>query len=509
MITVDSKFNKFLNLSLKILFLIPLIGSIVYLHLKDDDNLSFSIFCFFISILLIGATYYLLKNNYKNSLIITIILITAFVIRFLWFYNIDSIPISDFNRMFICAEDFSHGDTYMFKDYSYFARFPHMSITVLYFSLIIRVFSNPLPLIAIRFINIIFSMLNIILIFFISKEIFRGKKKSIWVLLISSIYPPMIIYNNVYCSENMAMPFLLLSILMFFKAINGDNKNKLLFFSISGLSLSAMHLFRPLGYIMIIAYLMYIFLYFREEIKLKIIKSLLVILMFVIPYVIVSYVLISLNITENHLWNAMEPMSMSVLKGTNIEAGGGWNEEDCSLIDKYDGDYDNLDKAAKEIIKQRLTTTPKKELLEFYILKYGKQWSVGDFGGVCWSQDGLNEAYNKEHYLDIMGKTEGRDLMKLSDDMQIYTQIFYIAVLILSYIGLYKNKKNRNYKIDFFYIMFCGLSLQCLLTESQDRYTYPFSWIFIIVAMTSFSKDKVSGNTNSNVISNGGENGEF
>ena len=83
MITVDFKFNKFLNLSLKILFLIPLIGSIVYLHLKDDNNLSFSIFCFFISILLIGATYYLWKNNYKNSLIITIILITAFVIRFL------------------------------------------------------------------------------------------------------------------------------------------------------------------------------------------------------------------------------------------------------------------------------------------------------------------------------------------------------------------------------------------------------------------------------------------
>lgn len=488
-------FHRFLSLSLKVLFLIPLIGSVFYLFylfLKDDNNLLLSIFCFFISIMLIGVTYYMLKNNYKNSLIITIILIAAFVIRFLWFYKIDCIPISDFNEMFASAEDFSQGATHMFKNYSYFARFPHMSITVLYFSLIIKVFSN--PLIAIRFINIIFSMLNVILIFFISKEIFQSRKKSIWILLISSIYPPIISYNNVYCSENMAMPLLLLSILMFFK---GMNKNKLLFFSISGLSISAMHLFRPLGYVMIIAYIMYIFIYFREKIKLKIIESLLVILMFVIPYVIVSYTLMALNITENPLWHPMEPLSVSILKSTNIESKGAWNEEDYNLVNKYYDDYDNLDKAAKETIKQRLTTTPKIELLCFYIFKYGKEWSIGDFGGIYWSQLELDEAHN----LDIVGKEDGKEPINLIDNLRIYAQIFYITILILSYIGLYKNKKIKIFKIDFLYIMFCGLSLQCLLMEAQDRYTYPFSWIFIILAVTAFSENNIS--------SNGGENGEF
>lgn len=500
-------FHKFLNLSMKILYLITLIASILYLFLVNDYNILFSICCLFISLILIVGTYYGLKNNYKKSLIITSILIAAFTIRILWFYNIDSIPIGDFNRMFICAEEYLNGATYMFKDYSYFARFPHMSITVLYFSLIIKVFSN--PLIAIRFINIIFSMLNIILLFFISKEIFEDKKKSIWVLLISSIYPPMIIYNNVYCSENMAMPLLLLSILMFFKATSATNKKKFIFFSISGLSLSAMHLFRPLGYVMIIAYIMYSCIYFNEKIKTKIYTNVLLIVTLVLPFIIVSYMLISLNITDNPLWHGTEPISISVLKGTNIESEGGWNQEDYDFTNKYDGDYDNLDKAAKEIIKQRLTTTPAKDLLNFYVLKYGKEWCVGDFGGVYWAQNGLDEAYNKDYYLNILGKDEGRVLIKLNQDMQICTQIFYITVLILSYIGLYKNKKNRNYKIDFFYIMFCGLSLQCLLTESQDRYTYPFSWIFIILAMTAFSRNKVSSNTNSNVISNGGENGEF
>ncbi|NFG63089.1 hypothetical protein FDG75_00175 [Clostridium botulinum] len=399
--------------------------------------------------------------------------------------------------MFADAENFLHGDTHMFKNYSYFARFPHMSITVLYFSLIIKVFPN--PLIAIKNIYIIFSMLNIIFIFFISKEIFQNKKKSIWVLLISSIYTPMISYNNVYCSENIAMPLLLLSILMFFKALNRDMKNKFFFFSMSGLSLSIMHLFRPLGYIMIIAYIMYIFIYFKEKFKLKVFKSLLVIVMFVIPYVIVSYTLISLNITENPLWHPMEPISVSVLKGTNIESGGAWNQEDYDLVNKYDHNYDLVNKAAKETIKQRLTTTPTIKLLCFYSFKYGRQWSIGDFGGIYWAQLGFNEAYN----LDTTGKKKDSILINFNDDLQIYTQIFHITILILSYVGLYNNKKFKNYKIDFFYIMFYGLSLQCLLIESQDRYTYPFSWIFIILAITAFNKNNMSSNLNGN----GGENG--
>lgn len=487
---INYKFHKFLKFLLIIFLLIPSVGSIMYLLYRNDDKPLFSICCFLASFILIGATYYGLKNNYKRSLIITTILITAFAIRFLWFYNIDSIPIGDFNRMFICAGEYLNGDTYMFKDYSYFARFPHMSITVLYFSLIMKIFSN--PLIAIRFINIIFSMLNIIIIFFISKEVFQDKKKSIWVLLLSSIYPPMIIYNNVYCSENMAMPLLLLSILMFLKASKEDHKNKFLLVLVSGITLGIMQLFRPIGYVMIVAYIMYIFIYFKEEIKTKIIENLLIVTTFIIPLATVSYGLMALNIIENPLWHGTEPISISVLKGTNIESEGRWNQEDSDLPNKYDSDYDSVNQAAKEIIKQRLTTTPAKDLLHFYLIKHAKQWSAGDFGGTYWSQIGLNEAYNKKYYLDILGKEEGRTLIKLNDDMQIYTQIFYIAVLVLSYIGLYKSGKFKNFKIDFFYIMFCGLSLQCLLTESQDRYSYPFSWIFIILAITAFSKNNVN-----------------
>lgn len=486
---MDAKcgFNSFLNLSLKILFLVVVCGSIAYMKVEDPEFTLLSAILFISSLILIAITYYSLKTNKNIYFIMGVILIVALLLRITWFYNIDSIPVGDFNRMFICAGEFLEGATYMFKETAYMARFPHMSMMVLYFSLIQKLFEN--SLIAIRVINIIFSMINVILLYLLSKEVFRDKDKSIWVLLIGAIYPPMIIYNNVYCSENIAMPLLLLSILMFLKAFNNkDRKHKYLLLLAAGVFLGFTQLFRPIGYVMIIAYVMFISIYFNENIKRKIIKDISIVAAFIFPVALVSYTLMALNITENPLWHGTEPPSISILKGTNIESGGRWNEEDASIFSMYDRDYEKVDKATKEIIKERLTNTPLKDLVEFYISKYEHQWYAGDFGGLYWSENGLDEAYNKDEYLEMLGKKQGKMLMRVSEEGEFYVQLVFIAVIFLTYIGLYRSKNYKNYSIDLFYIIFCGISLQCLITESQDRYSYPFSWIFIILSMTAFNK---------------------
>ncbi|SFB47939.1 hypothetical protein SAMN04488528_10984, partial [Clostridium frigidicarnis] len=122
-------FNKFLNLALKFLFLFIVVGSIVCFNVEKPDITGLSICFIIITIILVGGTYYGLKNKYNKSLIVTVILGSALIIRILWFYNIYSIPVGDFNRMFICAGDFLAGSTDMFKDTAYMARFPHMSMT--------------------------------------------------------------------------------------------------------------------------------------------------------------------------------------------------------------------------------------------------------------------------------------------------------------------------------------------------------------------------------------------
>ncbi|WP_430483915.1 glycosyltransferase family 39 protein [Clostridium sp. B9] len=371
----------------------------------------------------------------------------------------------------------------MFKGTAYFGRFPHMTLTVLYFALIRNFFSN--PLVVIRLINLVLSMFNVIILYFISKELFKDEKKGIWVLLISALYPPMILYNNVYCSENLALPLLLLSVFMFFKSIN--NKQNLSYLCLSGIFLSLSHLFRPNGYVFIIAYVMYLCLYFKEKLTVKLKKLLVIIVSFITPFMLVSTLLMKLNITEYPLWHGSEPPSISMLKGTNISSGGRWNEEDAKVFGKYNEDYEKVDNAAKEIIKERLLTTPKLELAKFYILKFTNFWSNGSFSGAYWSEAGLDEAYNKADYLKMLGKENGNMTIRISEEGVFYTQGFYIILLALSYIGLYVNKSKRKNLIDLLYILFGGMSLQLLLIEYQDRYTYPLAWIFIILAMTAFN----------------------
>lgn len=501
--SINFKFSKFINYSLRVLFLMIVCGSIIPLftkqHIKYISSKSIIITLLFISltVFLICITYYALKKEINNYILLVGILLVGLVLRVFWFLNIDSIPVGDFNRMFICAGEFLDGGTYMFKETAYMARFPHMSITVLYFALIRDLFVN--SLVAIKIINIVLSMFNIVLLYLMAKEIFNNRKISIWALLLSALYPPMIIYNNVYCSENIAIPLFLTSIFLLIKTYNLKIKNKTTFVSLilSGIFLGFTQLFRPIGYVGIIAYLMFIFIYFNQRIKSKFFMSCTITISFLIPYVFVSTLLINLNITENPLWKGTEPMSISILKGTNIDSGGRWNEEDSNVFYDNERDYEKVDNAAKEIIKERLTTTPLNHLIIFYSQKYINQWSKGDFGGAYWAENGLDEGYNKDEYLNMLGLSEGKIILRMSEDAFYYTQLFYVIILILSYIGLYRNIQIKNNIIYLLYIIYCGFSLQCLITESQDRYTYPAAWIFLLLAVTAFN---YKANVNKNLF---------
>lgn len=125
-------FNDFLIYSLRVLFLFIIIGGMSYIIVQKTTITLTSTFLFITTVLLAIILFFTIKKNFKKGIIISFILIIGLIFRVLWFYNIDSIPIGDFNRMFICAGQFLEGSTYMFKETAYFARFPHMTITVIY-----------------------------------------------------------------------------------------------------------------------------------------------------------------------------------------------------------------------------------------------------------------------------------------------------------------------------------------------------------------------------------------
>lgn len=186
---------------------------------------------------------------------------------------------------------------------------------------------------------------------------------------------------------------------------------------------------------------------------------------FAIPFYLVSQSLLNANITETHLWNPKEPSITSILKGTNIEHHGMYNEEDANIPIKLNHDPQKIKEVSKEIIIKRLTTTPKPKLIFHYIKKIAMQWGMGDFRAFVWTTD---EVFGKNIFKNII------------HEVSIFTQIIYITILIRIFSALKNNDYMEIKEMNFFYILFGGFVLLFLITEFQERYAFIISWIFVI-----------------------------
>jgi len=476
-----NKFTLLINYVLKMLFILIIVGSIIYTNNFYNTNRQLYTELIFFGIW--AASVFLFfritrKANFK--VLFSSIIVVSLCIRILWFLNIDSLPVSDFGMMFNAGGQFIQGNVEMFKGINYFARFPHMSLTVMYFGLIQYLFSDALSMT--RMLNIGFSVVDVILLYFIAYQIFKDRYKALGVMLIAGIFPPMIYYNNVFASENLAMPLLLLSILFYLKAVN--NK-KIMFFIYSGIFLSLTHLFRPIGYVVIVAYVLYGLIYYQDVVKKKIMMLISVLLSSIIPFVLISMILVQTGITQYSLWHGTEPLTVSVLKGTNITSYGRWNVEDASIFDKFNGDYEAVDAECKRIIKERFKENPPLIWLKFYIVKYGSQWSSGDFAGTYWAEAGRTDDVTQSRFAH--DNHSGNKMIITMSQNVLFNQIVWIYLLALSFFGLFRKEMSGSRSIQLLYILFCGFSLFFLIIEAQARYSYIASWLFPILAVTAFS----------------------
>lgn len=453
---------------LKVLVIIIIacsIGATFLSHIfVDNENfIKNFIIVFLIVACVMAVEFYILKKDLQYKKKLFLILCCGLALRVLWLLNVDSVPTSDFSVIYESAQEVLNGSTSMFWGTSYIARFPHLTIMVFYMALMIKVFPTN-NLLMMKFINLGLSILTIYIIYLIVKEIFNSNKKGIYAAALATVFPPLVTYTGVFCTENIAIPLYLFSVYMFILVLRGK-KNKY-YLILSGLSLSLGNLFRMVAVIIIIAYAMYILIYSKDKIATKIRN----IALYTIPYFIllflVSFTLQNLKITEFPLWKGSEPKITNILKGTNIENHGRWNKEDASIVEKYNYDYEEITEASEEIIKERLTTTPPLKLIGFYIKKFALQWSVGDFEGTLWTKSDVPDE-------DI-----------IVDVSQEIPQIIYTFMMILIFLGILNRKNNKEtQEMNLFYIILYGYGFMYLITEEQGRYSYIVSWVFVILAI--------------------------
>lgn len=465
MIKFSEKFTSFVLSTLKVLVGILIIASFITLIGRLLNSNMSIILVAFIYLFNIAFGYYIINSKLSNNIKISIIIIQGIILRVLWVFNVNTQLASDFNTMYQSATQLINGDNSMFVGTAYIARFPHLTGMVLYMALMQIIFASN-TITAIKIINVVLGIIVVFLIYLIINSLFDNRKYSLYGGLIATVYPSLISYTTVLCSENIAMPFYLLSLFLFIKYIKFD-KNKISLLIASGIILAIGNIFRSVAVIMLIAYIIYSIVYFNVHLKskLKVISSL--IISYIMVMIIVSSTLQVMNITEYPLWRGSEPSITNVLKGTNILSGGRWNSEDASLPEECNFDYDLITKRSKEIILDRLTGTNPWILLVFYLTKFSLQWNEGDFAGVFWAQYNLDSSN-----MSIDFSKGGTGIM----------QLFYIALLILMLVGLYNRKRiEKNKEIILIYIILCGFGLSYLITESQGRYSYICSFIFVIL----------------------------
>lgn len=467
---ISFKFIRFVNIALIVLIGMILVTTYDFLKRTNGKFGNMDIIFMGGSILIGLFCYFLYKKKMKSKKIVIILLIIGFILRIVWVLSINSIPVSDYNGIYRTTHEILQGDFSQLRGIGYYARFPHLTIPLLFASLMRLIF--PINLyIAVKIVNCIFSSLGILFIYLLVKEIFKKDMYGLVGAFFMALYPPVILYTAVYCNENQAIPFYILGIYLFLKYINKDKKYIGVFGA--GVALSVGNLFRMVGSIVVVAFILYIIvgvsLTFKERLK----KGIIVILGFIIPLAIISFGLKAINFTEQHIWDGSEPKITNILKGTNIEGGGGWTHEDAMIPEIYNFDKSKIEEVCKEIILNRFKESSPKELLDFYYKKYTGIWSNGEFSGAYWAEHSLNDS---------------EMIVRISQNGIWYIRLFYLILIAFTFLGLFnKESFKENMGINLIYFIFCGYGIMFLITERQDRYTFIMCWIFIILAMNGIN----------------------
>ena len=177
-----------------------------------------------------------------------IICAAAFVFRIFCGYMLDPVPYSDFNMCYQFAVDGSY--------LSNISHAPYSAIYALVLRVIVTIFGpDTFPIMVFQ--SLLTSCIPAIL-FFTCQAFTSSKKIAIVAAAFYAFNPAMALYTTVMSTENISPFFFSLTLLCFakaYKARGGDVKKSLLFSGLAALFLGCTNLFKPVGSLMIIAFI--------------------------------------------------------------------------------------------------------------------------------------------------------------------------------------------------------------------------------------------------------------
>ncbi|SDJ84903.1 ArnT family glycosyltransferase [Natronincola ferrireducens] len=446
--------------------------NMIYAEVPITINL---LFIATIGVIMLGIHFLLNegRGRLKEKNFLIGLIVFSFLLRLLWVMLVRTAPVSDYGSMHYLAASASEGEfTLKFGEGGYLYTFPHLVGNTLYLSILYRIFGVSLAIP--KMLNVVFSVITIVILYFMTKKIFNEKSARIASFLYS-IYSPTIMINSVLASENIAVPLFYLAFLMAI-LYHGEKGSKWYLWTI-GPMMAMGHFMRPLAPIFLTAIVLYI-LFFEGDKGIDIKRNSKTIAIigagFMVVTLLINYSIVMLDIYEKPTWQEDVPYG-KFLAGFNHASFGGFSMEDRMILEHHDFDYEKVNEEMKLRVEKRLEDPV--AVISLMEKKYERIWVDNGFA-FYWSLQHEQERVG----LAALLRDNTRNIRLLS-------QTFYMGILAFAVAGCYYAMRVRKtYYHNLIIITFIGFVLIHCVTEVQSRYQQPAIPLFFIMGGYGIAK---------------------
>lgn len=421
-------------------------------------------------------------SEHKADKIFIVIALVVLLLQIIFAVMLKSEPINDLSYIDNAARDFSKSwdknDLYLHlpeRHQGYFARYPNnhailIIISVIYF-ITDRLFGVT-PIWAPIIVNILGLFLSYVLMYLISKKLFKSKTISLYTAILGAGFCVFYTYTPYYYTDSLSMPFVMGSIYLFLCGFESVKKKYIV------IDLMFSMLLLVLGYkikgsviILLPAFLIYI-IYFTRKYNLKRhLKQIGVMLVgFAVSIALSAGIINAFHITDAEETDNMKfPLAHWVMMG--LHDRGGYYDKDFWFTE-LSGDYEDKQNADVDKIKERIEDYGMGGMFVHLAKKISYTWGDGSYFISRYVKNG------EDNFL--------RSFVVESNAFKLYFCSYHFVMLmmiLLSFIiGMLSKQSGKDILIR---IIICGVFIFFVLWEARSRYLVNFSPLFVIVAAST------------------------
>lgn len=413
-----------------------------------------------ISILLVlllgyGLTKIKTDDRVLNWLVVITMLLIFMITALLWISKVPSVQLSDFGNFWDRLLNYKLGDPLYQTDNDYFSKYAYQSGYFVYVMIISKIFGY--HIFAVQFLNVVYQALILLFTYIITCKIFNNIKIARLSILLLMIDLDWFALNSQASNQYLGSLLYILTLFLIMQ-------NKLKYYILAGITLTAGCLIRPIGPVVIAGIVVYtlIYLLWKNRDYHASLKVLLTLAIYVVLFAITGWGIKATNINAYGLTN--NDPEWKFVTGLNYQSNGTYSPDMDKLINPNNTrkQMSKIEKA--QMHKEIAYLNENHAWLKLFINKTQVLWSsrtmATDFANIRMTHS-----------------------IKTVDRINLLGYAGSIILIIFSWIGslqLFRTKFSDH--LYLFLLPLMAFAVVQLIIEVQGRYRIEFLPIIAIIA---------------------------